>query len=497
VPDALASIDLDSLVKQATSSPDTGNLADLARQVGGVRKKETEEIEPLIKDTEKSLAEDTAATKKAKAAVEPINIQPWTQKQPEPDPLTAFGSLASVFGIMASAFTHQPFINSANAAAAAMNATRANDLSAYQDAFGAWKENTKLMLDRHTAQHEDFQDALETLKTDQAAGDAKLRMVAAKYGDQFTALSAQAGMYDKIASLQQSRDTNARELLQIYPTLVQRGELTQAGMELIDARKKLAANPNATELQQAVKDAGQKIADLQTAFETKAPASGNAMTTEQADFFAEQALAGDKSALTGPGRNQAARSKILESINRIAKERGISGQDLAALNAQYSGEVRAENTIGQRTGAIAVSSEEAKGVAALVNEAWSKLPRGDFRPFNELQSMYENQTTSPEQAAAYMADFSLMTAYARALNPTGVPRESDIEMGRKMLAGSDSFASHTATVNQMLKEIDVIQSSTGAARLQEINRIKSGGGPSATSGARGGSLPDGWSVQEK
>jgi hypothetical protein len=205
------------------------------------------------------------------------------------------------------------------------------------------------------------------------------------------------------------------------------------------------------------------------------------LSPDQAKFFADQVLAGDKSPFTGLGRNKEALSQLRDAVATEAAARGLKGSDLAAINAQFAGSLQEERTVGQRAGAIAVSSQEAKGVAGLVNDAYAKLPRTEFKPFNQLASLYADQTNSPEQGAAYMADFSLVTAYARALNPQGVPREADIGIATKMLNGADSIEKHTAVVNQMLKEIDTIQTATGKARIDTINRIRGQGGLPAAS----------------
>lgn len=215
-------------------------------------------------------------------------------------------------------------------------------------------------------------------------------------------------------------------------------------------------------------------ADNAVALKQTAPASVSPPFTDaQATLYAEQGLAGDKSVFTNVGRNQAGRTQIAQKMADLAAARNIKGADLAAINAAFAGDVRAQQVIGQRTGAIAISGEEAKGVANLVKDAYAKLPRGEFKPFNELQAIYANQTNSPEQGAAAAADFSLATAYARALNPQGIPRETDIAaVGKMMNTNGDSYEKHAAVVDQILKEIEVISQSTGAARISQLNKIR-------------------------
>ena len=196
------------------------------------------------------------------------------------------------------------------------------------------------------------------------------------------------------------------------------------------------------------------------------------MGDEVGRFFAEQYLAGDRSVMTFATRNKEAQNELRTWIVKVANERGMSPEMVAAKIAEYQGELQEQRTIGQRLGAVEVSATEAKKVASLVESAWKELPRGQFKPFNQLASLVADQTNSPEQGRAYMADFSLSTAYARALNPQGVPRESDIALAQTMLGKADSYEKHMAVVHQMLSEIDQLLESPKDVRGAVSERIR-------------------------
>ena len=130
------------------------------------------------------------------------DIRPWNEEQEkkkfETDPIQAFGSLGSVFGILASAFTHAPMENALNASAAAINAVKAGNDQEYARAHQAWKENMDLVMKRHQMMHEQYQDATELMKTNMAAGEAKLKMLASKFGDQKTLFLLEHGMLPEL-----------------------------------------------------------------------------------------------------------------------------------------------------------------------------------------------------------------------------------------------------------------------------------------------------------
>lgn len=213
---------------------------------------------------------------------------------------------------------------------------------------------------------------------------------------------------------------------------------------------------------------------------------GGALSDAQATYFAEAAHSGDPSVFATVGRNQAARLQIAQKLVDIAHSKGETGVDLATAQAAFAGDKRAQQAIATRTAAITVSGAEAANMAQLVKDAYDKLPRGQFKPFNQLEALWADNTNSSEQGQAYAADFSMVTAYARALNPQGVPRESDIATAEKILnAKGDSIEKHDAVIDQWLLEIKKIKEATGTAKTEAIDQIRArnGLGPAPTGAA--------------
>jgi hypothetical protein len=112
------------------------------------------------------------------------------------DPVKAFGSVGSVFAMIAAAFTHRPMINALQGSAAAMDAIKAGDDQAYDKAFAAYKTNADLAIKRHQMMHEEYQDALSLMHTDMAAGEAQLKLAAMKYDDKQMLFLTENGLSD-------------------------------------------------------------------------------------------------------------------------------------------------------------------------------------------------------------------------------------------------------------------------------------------------------------
>lgn len=148
--------------------------------------------------------------------IDPKDVQPWNadaeRKKYETDPIQSFGSIGSVFAIVASTFTRQPMLNALNGSAAAMEAIKTGNEREYARAYQAWKDNTALAIKRSEMMHHQYQDAMDMMKTNMVLGEAKARAVASRFGDQQVLNLMQAGMWDKVFELQSAREDATKKI---------------------------------------------------------------------------------------------------------------------------------------------------------------------------------------------------------------------------------------------------------------------------------------------
>jgi hypothetical protein len=127
---------------------------------------------------------------------------PWNEKAERQryfsDPMTQFGSMAAMIGILGSALTKQPLTGALNAGAAAMNAIQAGEMDNYKRAYDAWKENANLAYRQFQLEHQVFSDAAKLYDTDMAAGRAKMELATARFGAERIASLLRAGLDAKV-----------------------------------------------------------------------------------------------------------------------------------------------------------------------------------------------------------------------------------------------------------------------------------------------------------
>lgn len=207
---------LDSLLSRVDQT--SAGLADIKRQ-------EISETGRLYGDLERKIDVGERRAEQAYRAegIEPGELKKWDADEEaakrRTDPITSFSSFGSVFGIIASAFTHAPMENALLASSAAMNAIKEGDEKSYDRAHKAWEENTKLALDRHRIQHEQYQDAISLLSTNMTAGQAKMRVLAAKYGDQKALFLLENGMDKELIETMEARQRMALGLAEAMPKI--------------------------------------------------------------------------------------------------------------------------------------------------------------------------------------------------------------------------------------------------------------------------------------
>lgn len=187
-----------------TDAGTTGALADVqARKVA--------ETERFTASEDRALAEDRtrAVNFLDRESVGPDDLKKWDVKHERDkyrtDPIETFGSVASVFAIAASAFTKAPMENALNGAAAAMNAAREGNEKEYDKAYTAWKDNNELVIKRHNLMHSNYTDALSLMSHDVQLGDAKIRQIAARYGDQQALTLLEHGYAPQLIEMIQAR----------------------------------------------------------------------------------------------------------------------------------------------------------------------------------------------------------------------------------------------------------------------------------------------------
>lgn len=192
------------------------DMGPIQKQLGDIQRAKAATNAANADETMRRLEQDRARMEtayKASAVMPPELTQGWDAKgkmaEHYTDPVTAFGSVGSVFAMLASSFAGLPMEAGLNAGAAAINAIHAGDEKAYNREYEGWKANTDLAIKRHNIQHQIYNDATNLMNSNINAGRTKMELAATRFGDQKAQALLDAGMDKELFELMDSRNKAA------------------------------------------------------------------------------------------------------------------------------------------------------------------------------------------------------------------------------------------------------------------------------------------------
>jgi hypothetical protein len=315
---------------------------------------------------------DRAAHYLDRQGVGPDDIPKWDADQErrkyETNPIESFGSLASVFAIAASAFTKTPMDNALNGAAAAMHAVRDKDDEAYKRAFDAWKANTDLTIKRHQMMHEDYQDAVSLMSTDMQLGEAKLKAMAARFGDQKTLFLMEHGMFPEMFQMMDARNKSIQGMIQ---TRQMTDEYTMRKHVFDADPRRFSKNPQ--EQMQAFNDAMGIKTDEEHEFNMRYWASHPSTGDPKADFDGwVEAHKNFKYPWRGVGTPGSKNALVVAETKKVALEHPEWDDAMVGEEANR----RAEAATAKRTTAVA-DQEQTDKMAAKLHDLHPERPDED------------------------------------------------------------------------------------------------------------------------
>jgi hypothetical protein len=174
------------------------------------------------------------------------------------------------------------------------------------------------------------------------------------------------------------------------------------------------------------------------------------------------------SALGQAGRDPALMQKIREEATRQDLEAGISPEQRSHLQQQYKatgvGLGAEARTGGNREANLNLILRATDAAIPAAIEASEKVWRTGWVPINQIIQKGEIIASNPELKEFGMANLQLAEHWARAMNPTGVMRESDRDKALGFLSTADSPETYKRAVMQLQKQIARERDSVRAER---------------------------------
>lgn len=430
-----------------------GRVLGATDEMKGIAEKKSAETKPLI---EKAMA----------ANAKPLPTPPKMQRVGDP-PKANNGQAAmewmqsaALLGAIAGAATRGNTTAALNAFAGAITGFKQGQMDQAEEKYKEWKAQTeKAVKNNEISQHE-YRQVLESRKMTVDQQMNQIQLVAAKYQDDMMANAAATKNFTLVAQLYERRDEAGLKL--------------KAKMEAIDAKmqKQLAEITKAgtpEEAQQLVaainaeQDPAKKQ-QLMWAYQQRHPSPG-ALTPEAIEQLAARSNKGDTTVFTNLGRGKQGAENVTAIRNRAAKE-GTSPDEQIKKRQQFVGDTAYQRTAGTMAARVENATNEVAALIPQAIETSRALPRGSWVPINTLIQKFQAGTSDPRYYDFSLANFSLMNAYARAMNPQGVPRITErLEAhAAGVLAMATDQKSYEVQVHRLWKEVEASKGAVAATR---------------------------------
>ena len=188
------------------------------------------------------------------------------------------------------------------------------------------------------------------------------------------------------------------------------------------------------------------------------PTTDGLLDSDTITAMAHQLKAGDTSVLTNLGRGAQGAQNVIAVRKKVAElnaAEGRTGADQANTNAVYGGVKAGERTKGTREAGLDIILKATEAAIPAALEASDNVERyaGKFVPLNQIIQKGQVMTSDANLRKFGMANLQLAEHWARAMNPTGVMRESDRDMALSYLSTADTKDTYRQVVNQLKMQI--------------------------------------------
>lgn len=205
------------------------------------------------------------------------------------------------------------------------------------------------------------------------------------------------------------------------------------------------------------------------------------ITDDASDLAAQRLLNGEKASdvLANFGRGKQGPENIAKVQNRfaqLAKEQGMSSQDITNRRIEMQGIVKEEQVAGAISGKIRYAEKEIGQIAPKALEASASVPRGSFVPWNRLKLYGEKQLSDPnlKRLKSYLT--TLSNSYDLLAARGGTDKDKRAH-NRELLDSADS--------PETLKvAIDAITQEAALSETAATESLKRTGAPTPSAAAK-------------
>jgi hypothetical protein len=400
----------------------------------------------------------------------------------------AFASAMAVLGAVAGRFTRQPGGAALAAFAGALKGWQSGNLEAYEQAAKKWEQDTKTTLDNNKLVMEKYKLALEDRKMNIDQQMSQIQLISAEYHDKIMYDAAQQKNYTMVAQIYEKNHE--------FTT-----KASDAAAKLQEKRDEQKTKNEQSATYWLSPPGQQQLATL--------PLAQQAAVKQMIDIYAQKSVKGGQAGQIVAKENQERQARgeapmtAQEEINfsqQIHPPRSAAGMslqqfkqenphatsaDLQEFQARQAELSAAGRTKGGREANLDIILNVTDAAIPAALAASDKVPRGNWVPINQIVQKGKVAQSDAATMQFGMANLQLAEGWARAMNPTGVMRETDRDKALSFLSTATSKETYKALVEQLRTQIQRERAGIQSGKQSTVSEPGSTAAP-AEAGATGG-----------
>jgi hypothetical protein len=343
----------------------------------------------------------------------------------------AWVAAASVLGALAGARARQGGTTALTAFNGAMTGLRQGNLQAYEQNYKTWQANAERTYEMNARAGREYEAVMKNARLDFDTKANLVKMIAAKYDDQLMITQAEQRHIERMTQLMDAQgrandnyQLRTQQMQQHHDDQKQKMQLDAAKNGLVlddDGNYSIDKRPDGPMASRA-----KAIADYK-----QAPCSG------------------------GTGRSGGLCNQLMAWVQQLNPSYDAS---------VWTGKQAYQRVAGTYGARVETATNEVAQFIPQALQASSGLPRGKWVSINKLIQDYQAGKSDPRYYDFAFANYSLLNAYSRAINPTGVPRIQDKEHAMQFLNTVTDEASYKRVLFRMAKEVQASHAAVAMTR---------------------------------
>jgi hypothetical protein len=443
----------------------------------------------------------------------PMPQAPGAQQKPPPPPdqkefqkdAMAWASAFAVLGAVAGRFTRAPGGAALAAFGAAVKGWQSGNLQAYESAAQKWEQENKVALENNKMVMEKYKLALENRRMNIDEQMQQIQLHAANYHDKMMYDAAAAKNYTLVAQIYEKNAEFTQKATLATAALQDKREAQKQKNEQSATYWLSPEGQQKLQTLSPTEQAGVKqLIDVYASKAVKGGETGRLVSMENQEraargeppMTAQEEVAFNQKA--HPPRSASAMSvEAFKNDFKAKNGRDPTGTEIQDFNARQAEVSSAARTKGTREANLDIILRVTDSAIPAALEKSEKVPRGNWVPINQLVQKGQVAKSDPALMEFGMANLQLAEGWARAMNPTGVMRESDRDKALSFLSTATSQQTYKALVEQLRTQIQRERAAIESGKTSAISAPGETPSVSETTGAGWTDLGGGVRIREK